>query len=231
MENKNYKVEIKDIFVGRVQDIFQSKLKIEHEFPFINLEDDKEPIWSLQNKSFLFKKEKDYINYGGESTNTTTFNRSILFTLDENNHANDLLYNSPHYPIFDISPNEEILNASICIGHSAYELYELLKYLGYPNEIGYDEVLEIRNTLFSCDYVMHNSEKFGIIKTDPKRTCYDGFDSNGEYMTFNDTIEGFPLHRCYFDAIMECKDSFVCGKGVVDEFKPNEKEGPILRLK
>ena len=232
MENSNYRVKIKDIYVGKVQDINTSEIKISHDRLYSSLLDDEDDLkWVLQNKSFLFKKSSDFIYYGDHSIYPCTFTRSMLFTTDENNHANDLLYNSPHYPIFDISQNVDIFNTKICIGHCTFELYEVLKLLGYPDEIGYNEVLKIRNSLFNCDYVMHNCQKLGIIETPPERTAYDGFDSSGRYMTFNDEIEGFPLYRSHFDGIMLCKDIYVPGEGVIDSFKPNEKEGLILTLK
>ncbi len=232
MENCNYKVKIKDLYVGKVQDITPSEIEITHERTIIGFLGEESLRWALQNKGFYFKKKTDFINYGhGHSIYPCTFTRSMLFTLDENNHANDLLYNSPHYPIFDISSSDEFSNISICIGHNTFELYELLKYFGYPEEIGFDEILKIRQLLFSCDYVMHNCEKFGIIETAPERTGYDGYDSTGRYMTFNDEIENFPIPRCHFDAIMLCKDIYSPGKGVIDKFKPNVKEGPILALK
>ena len=229
MKDRNYRVNIRNIYVGIVQNIDLSKLTICHDFPYINFDNNEEELRRhLQNKAYLFRKGKDFIDY--EMGWPIDFGRSMLFTLDGNNHADDLLYDSPHYPVFNISPNEDCLSSSISVVDDAFELYEVLKFLGYPEEIGYEEVLNLRKTLFSCDYVMNHCKEFGIIETAPERTAYDGYDSKGNYRTFNDEIEEFSLPRCHFDGIMMCKDHYSPVKGVIDSFKPCDEEGIVKSL-
>ncbi len=228
MKDRNYKVNIKDIYVGKVQDIDLSKLTICHDFPYINFDNNEEELRRyFQNKSYLFKKDRNFIEYGKGWP--CHFTRSMLFTIDENNHANDLLYDSPHYPIFNISSNEDCLSSSIGICDYAFELYEVLKCLGYSEEIGYKEVLEIREKLFSCDYVLNNCKEFGVIETDPIQTSYETFDSSGKRREFNNEIGGFSLPRCHFEGIVSCKDYYT-SKGVIDAFIPCKEEGKIKSL-
>ena len=155
----------------------------------------------------------------------------MLFTLDENRHANDLLYNSPHYPIFNISPHEDCLKAPICVGHYTYEMYKLLQYFGYSDEIGYEDVLNIRNTFFSCDYALDNCETFGVRETDPNESSLEIHDSKGNHRTFNEFIENAPFSWRYFHMLIANHDEWSFSNHCVrDSFKPCDGEGPIKSL-
>ena len=230
MKDRNYKVNIKDIYVGKVQDIDLSKLTICHDFPYINFDNNEEELRRyFQNKSYLFKKDRNFIEYGKGWP--CHFTRSMLFTLDGNNHADDLLYDSPHYPVFNISPNEDCLSSSVSIADYAFELYEVLKFLGCPEEMGYEEVLNLRKTLFSCDYVLDNCRKFGVIETDPRETSFEVCDSSGRHRVFNEETKDFPLPRCHFNGIVHCRDYYdYRSKCVIDAFKPCDEEGKIKSL-
>ena len=159
------------------------------------------------------------------------FRRSMLFTLDENKHANDLLYNSPHYPILNISPHDDCLKSNICIGHDTYEMYKLLKYFGYPEEIGYEDVLKIRNTFFTCDYVLDHCETYGCKETGIHETSFEIYDSKGKHRTFNDRLDDSLFPYCYFLMLEKLRDYYSYHSQCVnDSFKPCEEEGSIKSL-
>ena len=151
MENRNYKVNIKDIYVGDVCGINPRKIELKEDGTYCNLDDDEELAfyWAYLNRQHYWKQKNQLFYDVGCNHWGVSFNRSMLFTLDEKRHANDLLYASPHYPILNMSKNEDCLNEKICICMQTYQLYELLKYYNYPNTIGYEDVLEIRNTFFN----------------------------------------------------------------------------------
>ena len=112
---------------------------------------------------------------------------------------------------------------NLCIS----EMKDAYKKHNNPN---YDkEVLEIREKLFSCDYVLNNCKEFGVIETDPIQTSYETFDSSGKRREFNNEIGGFSLPRCHFEGIVSCKDYYT-SKGVIDAFIPCKEEGKIKSL-
>ena len=149
----------------------------------------------------------------------------MLFTLDEKRHANDLLYASPHYPILNMSKNEDCLNEKICICMQTYQLYELLKYYNYPDIIGYKDVLKIRNTFFNCDYILDNCELYGLYETGPFETGRETTDSRGNHRTFNIEKEESDFPPCFFYMMWDHRDY-----RHIDKFKPCEEEGPIKSL-
>ena len=133
MENKNYKVNIKDIYIGDVRDLGNNRDRIlirENEFYcYKYLDEEGKRLIRQEGKSFLLDNPKNQLKFDekcGLFQSDETFLRTMLFTLDENNHANDLLYNSPHYPIFNISSNEDCLNASIGLTNNVFNLYNFL---------------------------------------------------------------------------------------------------------
>jgi len=251
MEDRNYRVNIKDIYVGDVIGIeYPEDLQVEKHLKSRNF-----PVEGMQKKFVLVNDNRNYlikamklddesideyslIDYCfGEAyySGCYKFRRSMLFTLDENKHANDLLYTSPHYPIFNISPHDDCLKSEICIGRYTYEMYNLLKYFEYPNEIGYEDVLRIRNTFFSCDYVLDNCEIFGY--KDGGTSIKKGHDSQANYDSKGigryifDFKEDSPLSYMYFRMLCSNKDEYLFYKhSIRDKFKPCEEEGPIKSL-
>ena len=252
MENRNYKVDRNNIYVGDVIVIEDDRMRVtKAPKPFMDgstLEEAYEAYkeWAQlnSNRTYLLKRmnfenlgpdeEWSRIDYYRVSRCIPRL-RSMLFTLDENNHANDLLYDSPHYPIFDISPDEDCLKSPICIGHNTYELRELLKYDGFSEELGYEDILRIRNTYFTCDYALNNCEFFGVRETGPHETGLFCYDSKANYRTFNDYmdvyIEGAQFPYTYFFMLVYNKDYYdYHSKCVIDMFKPRDEEGPIKSL-
>lgn len=109
--------------------------------------------------------------------------RSILFTIDENNFSNDLLYNSPAYPILNMTECERYLDiisyggkdifyhadnsgSGIFVINNILELGSLLRYLGFDEQIDYKQMLEIRKLIFSGTF---SSECSAVIKTHFRR--------------------------------------------------------------
>lgn len=242
MKNREYIVNRDDIFVGDVCGINPEKIRIYSDglFDFSSIDfgltSEEEVKKSFAGRLYLFKRDTEQLDYGyAGGWVSTLFQRTMLFILDESLHANDLLYDSPHYPILNISPNEDCLNSSICILHNTYQIGEVLKYFGYPEELNYDDIVKIRRTLFNCDFVLDNCQLFGRFETDPHETSYETFDSKGNHRTFNLIKKNSFLSYKYFDCFVCNRDHFVFTDHkdmviVEDAFLPNEKEGKIKSL-
>ena len=89
--------------------------------------------------------------------------RSMLFTLTKKKLANDLLYQSPYYPVLGMTDNEEfaIPCKDIIVVKNAYNLEELLRYFGYNEELNYKDILDVRKKFFSDRFAKDNCELFG----------------------------------------------------------------------
>ena len=77
--------------------------------------------------------------------------RSILFIVDEQGLAQDLLYDSPRYPVLDVSDDEQCVIKKGCekpIVLDSWNLERLLKSLGYASMLTGEDILRIRNTIF-----------------------------------------------------------------------------------
>ena len=99
--------------------------------------------------------------------------RPILFRLDENNCANDLLNNTPNYPVLGHLPihvfqkNKVMVIDSFCLG-------DLLKYFGYSELLDLSDVISIRNEIFTYKFLYENSSLFGYERIVPDTlTPYD----------------------------------------------------------
>jgi len=250
MENRNYIVNRDDIYVGNLCGIDPNKIVIwpdgifgyeALDFGIVTEEDVRK---SLEGRLYLFKRNIEQLDYGFAGGGPfTLFSRTMLFILDENNHANDLLYDSPHYPVFNISPNQDCLNSSISILHNTYQLGKVLRYFGYPEHLSYEDILQIRKFFFNCDFVLDNCQLFGRYETDPHQTSYEVHDSKGNHRTFNLIKKDSILSHKYFNCLVDNRDQFVIEKiislpdqpsivvgHVEDAFLPNEEEGMIRSL-
>ena len=152
MENKRYIVSRSDIFVGSV------------------VKTDSVRRYEGKNDFFLTKP-------GQLSTGSYREYRTMLFVPDHNKFANDLLYNSPNYTALNVSDDAISLATpkDSIIVKDCYNLAELLAYFEYPEELGYQHVLEIKKNFFSGHFAMDNCELFGWKETMPKDcTYYEG---------------------------------------------------------
>lgn len=88
--------------------------------------------------------------------------RSMIFTPDNEVRANDLLYNSSHYPIRGLTKDEEITTSSRgeIVLKDAYNLDLLLRYFDFPETLTYEDIVKIRQTFFNSDWVYENIELF-----------------------------------------------------------------------
>lgn len=182
--------------------------------------------------------------------------RSILFTLTEDNLADDLLYDSPNYPILNISGDENCMyfDDRITLVKDAYNLSELLRYFGYNEELTYEDIIKIRKKFFSGNFVYDNCKLFGYKESKPEDWTYY---KNGIEITDSKKIKKCILHykrqrllghkcfssidecklpREYWDIISERRDStlieFLTYDDVkLDSFAPYKREGKIKRLR
>ena len=251
MENKNYKVNIKDIYVGDLRDLGNNRDRIlikENGIYCYKWLDEEGKRYIIQNgQGFLLDRPKDQLEFSkgcGLFQSEETFLRTMLFTLDENNHANDLLYSSPHYPIFNISSNEDCLNASIGLTNNVFNLYNFLCFMKYTESVlGYDDILNIRKKYFNCDFIIDNCDLFGIEERDKYNQDETVTDSKGRLHLMEFTkVDWFSLERDLFRMILVSKDYFYHKESakfvkgyqfegeLIDAFKPSEKEGPIKSL-
>lgn len=111
--------------------------------------------------------------------------RSILFVPDniivpeQKTIALDLLYNSPDYPILNVTEDDICLNLeknSVVI-KDAYNLSQLLQYFDYNKLLDYKDILEIRKKFFDGKFVYENCELFGMKEIFPEGLS---FYSDGE---------------------------------------------------
>ena len=242
MENKNYNVKRDEIYVGDVCGIDPTEIEIESEkfrkFWLENYQDnimrkDRGHWYVIDNQPFRFQRMNDYLNYheGTWYEDHVRFHRSMLFVLDNDNHANDLLYTSPHYPILNISKNEDCLKSDICVCHKTYLIGKMLEHYGYPEVLTYNHVLELRKKFFDVDFIMDNCELFGFSETSPTDTGMENFDSKGNHRTFNQFKYDSVFPHNYFLMLRTHRDHFnPYGGDPIDVFKPCKEEGPIFSL-
>lgn len=107
MKNKNYAININNIYLGKVARI---------------------------NRIFVDNK----------AINKYEVYRSIIFTPNKNNQSQDLLYDTPNYPIINISTNEAMkLNDNTLVVIEAFSLKKLLKYYNYNDILTINDIKKI----------------------------------------------------------------------------------------
>lgn len=226
MKDCNYVVNRDDVYVGIVSSTKKEKIKlypngIYCNLPFLNEEQIRR---SFDARRYLLER-KSYLCYGNICFPfEDEYTRTMLFIIDEEKKANDLLYDSPNYPIFNISKDEESNNALISLKNDVYQLKTLLEYFNYPEKLTYDHVAQIKDFFFR-DFILDNCELFGYYETSSYETGVERIDSTGKHRTFNIKKEDSILPNCYFlhlsDLRWRIKDTFI----------PLEIEGPIKSLK
>ncbi len=133
MENKKYKVCRDDIYVGEV---------------------------IKTNIIYRYEGPNKYCHIKNGQLNTIVYKtfRSILFVPNEYKLANDLLYNSPNYPILNVTDDNTCmsLGSSSIVVHNACNLASLLKHFNYQKELTYDDILKIRKSFFNGKFIRNN---------------------------------------------------------------------------
>lgn len=229
MENRKYKVKRDGVHIGGV-------IKTS-------------TIYRYSNDSKYNKETDDHLG-------VVSFHdcRSMLFVLDENNLANDLLYNSPNYPVLNMSDDDMCLKLGddAVVLKEAISLAPLLQYYGYPEELNYDDILKIRKRFFDGDFARENSilfgykpvrakdlywHKHGEIVRNPfiiKQLClkYE-WEHRGDNRRYH-TIDDVKIPREYFNVLDEYGDislvqAFLCRRSS-DVFVPDKKEGKVKKL-
>lgn len=108
--------------------------------------------------------------------------RSIIFTLDEDNLCNDLLYESPKYGVLNYTDNNEFwslmnnsnhwdINYKIAVSY-ACNLGELLKNLGFNENLTIEDINIIIKSIFNKKFLSENYENFDLIGGKYWRTIF-----------------------------------------------------------
>jgi len=181
--------------------------------------------------------------------------RSIIFIPNEDNYSDDLLYQSPNYPILNVTSDEECLNIkdqSFVIQH-AYNLSDLLEYFNYKKDLTYQDIIKIRNTFFSGRFAKDNCELFGMreimaeelnfyineqLVTDQKEIekCRKNY-RRGQKLGYREfeKISKHTLPREYYDILNNrgdriYQDFYEEWDKSINAFLPHKKEGKIRKL-
>ena len=139
MTNKNYVIQRKDVNVGTL--VLTSEIE----------------RWKGINYDTL--KKGDMVIGAYQKC------RSMLFKIDENLFTNDLLFDSPSYPILGITSDEYCLSLNgrnHYIISKSWNLEELLGALGYTKELTYGDIKDIRRLLFNArskEYILRKRKR------------------------------------------------------------------------
>ena len=228
MKNRNYKVCRDNIYVGKVI------------------------------KNDVVYRYDGYVNSGHTKPGQLTTGiyrsyRSMLFIPNEGKLANDLLYQSPTYPILNITDDNTCLGLenSIII-HDACNLATLLKYFKYEEELIYQDILSIRKKFFTGKFAKDNCELFGYKESKPEDYTYlnhgvkitnpkelklrilqEKISQKLGHRSFSGVSKGI-LPREYFDVLDKLGDSGILDaiewNEKINAFKPSKQEGHIRKL-
>lgn len=142
MKNRGYKVSRANIFAG-----------------------------NLVKAESIYRHKGDYeifhIKTGQLITGNCYSYRSILFVPNEKKLANDLLYNSPSYPILNVTDDDICLglNKGSIVIKDACNLEALLKYFDYNKELTFEDIMRIRKTFFTGKFAKDHCKLFGYKET------------------------------------------------------------------
>lgn len=91
--------------------------------------------------------------------------RGMLFNIDEDGLSNDLIYNSPKYPIIGSQPKASLENKFAI--KDDIQLEELLKYLNYNEYLTQKDLYKIFKMFIKNNrWLRQHMELFGWVKTD-----------------------------------------------------------------
>lgn len=229
MENRKYEVNRNDIHVGQVV---------------------------RTDRIFRYEEDTDFgsIKPGQLDTGSWFPYRSMLFVPNEEKLSNDLLYQSPSYPILNVTNDRTCLNLggkSIVI-KDACNLAALLEYFGYNQNLTYEDIIKIRKTFFTGRFAQDNCELFGWKECQPEDWTYY---KNGDKVTDPKElkrriaqakraqqaghrsffgISESVLPREYWNVLDKMGDNTLINAiewhEKINAFAPNKQEGPIKKL-
>lgn len=231
MQNRNYKVNRDDIYVGEVV---------------------------RTNRIYRYDGDTNlFLTKPGQLTTSSWFSyRSMLFVPNEEKRTDDLLYQSPvqPYPILNVTDDNTCLNLgeeSIVI-KDAYNLAALLEYFGYGKSLTYEDIVNIRKTFFTGRFAKDNCELFGFKETmaedvtfyindtevtDPKQLeeLREEFRARQKagHRSFSGIGENV-LPREYWD-VLDNRGDNTLSEAIewhekMNAFAPHKEEGPIRKL-
>lgn len=219
MENRKYKVSRDNIYVGEVV---------------------------RTNKIYRYEGDTDFFRTkpGQLDTGSWFSYRSMLFIPNQEKLSNDLLYQSPSYPILNVTDDETCLSLgekSIVI-KDACNLAALLEYFGYNKDLTFEDIMRIRKIFFTGRFGMDNSKLFGMKEFIPDDFKAYIQDSDERYELYKKSLNlgserqfgSIPENQLPRE-LMGILDERGKGSqyhlfGVKDAFKPSKEEGPIKKL-
>ena len=218
MTNKNYIVNRDNVYVGEVVEITNNVCYRGSYVDYFNVKKGKLAIYSWRSY------------------------RSMLFTVDDNKMANDLLYKTPVYPILNITDDDICLNLKIgsVVLNEAYNLSSILQYFNFNDELKIEDLVKIRKMFFTGRFGMDNSRLFGMEEFIPDDFKADIIDSEERYKLYKESLKlsstrqfGYvgknELPRELMSVLDErgrSKDKIV----FADPFRPSFKEGYVKKL-
>lgn len=111
--------------------------------------------------------------------------RSILFTLNDQNLADDLLYESPKYPILNSSAIDCCLHSEFVI-QEEYNLEPLLVFFQFPDLLTLQEITTLRKHFFDGTWGFRNCHLFGYREILPEDWEYV---KDGKYVKDPETLK------------------------------------------
>ncbi len=200
MENRNYRVNRDDVCIGRVAKING-----------VYREDEGTGLWIKAGElaPMGYPSQKNY--------------RSMLFVPDENKYSNDLLYQSPSYPVLNMTDDDVFTNIkedTIVIEYYR-SLALLLEYLGYDKTLTYEDIIRIKRIIFSGHFAKDNCELFGWHRISGGKNIYTGGSDGVLDSDYFDTL----------DILADCDlSTAIRTESKMNAFKPFKEEGPIRKL-
>ena len=140
MKDVDYRINRKDVYVGSVKHIEGVKNTTE--------------LRSILENRFSKEYKDHVIEY-----------RNILFVPTSNgSYTNDLLYNSPNFPVVDLTDDNLFVfnDSGITVVHNILLLSEILEYFGYEEQLTHYDIVRIKNHIFHPNFIDINEQAFGF---------------------------------------------------------------------
>lgn len=149
--------------------------------------------------------------------------RAMLFTISAN-RADDLLFDSPRYSVEGFTSNLLTVGENVRLIIRPYNMDEILKIFQFPEELNYNNILQIKKLFFNGNFAVKNPEIFGYFSLPPDisdELSIFGTSSAAERYSFIKTNEGLLP-----SADFEIFDSSILR--ILDEpFKPSNLENQV----